>query len=224
MVNNFLDADIKSQVAEFFKQLENPVSLLFFKKEDSTTCNDTRQLVEEVASISDKLSFIVYDVDADSQISQKFNVDKTPSVVVVGKKGDDFVDYGLRYAGMPSGHEFGAFINDLVHVSKGDSSLGQSTRQYLANLEKPIKFLVFYTPTCPHCPRAVALAHQFAIESPMVQAEAISAMEFFDLSNKYEVSGVPHTAILDGDGKLIHTVIGGMPEQYMLDELKSIIN
>lgn len=60
-----------------------------------------------------------------------------------------------------------------------------------------------------------------AVESPLVQAEAVSAMDFFDFSNQYEVSGVPHTAILDEQGNLVHTVVGGVPEQYMLDELKS---
>lgn len=59
-----------------------------------------------------------------------------------------------------------------------------------------------------------------ALETPLVQAEAVSAMEFYDLSNQYEVSGVPHTAILDEHGSLLHTVVGGVPEQYMLDELK----
>ncbi len=48
-------------------------------------------------------------------------------------------------------------------------------------------------------------------------------MEFFDLANQYEVSGVPHTAILDDSGNLLHSVIGGVPEQFMLDELKSKI-
>jgi len=62
-----------------------------------------------------------------------------------------------------------------------------------------------------------------AMESPLVQAEAVAAMDFFDLSNQYEVSGVPHTAILDDQGNLLHTVVGGVPEQYMLDELKSKI-
>jgi thioredoxin-related protein len=62
-----------------------------------------------------------------------------------------------------------------------------------------------------------------ALESPLVQAEAVAAMEFFDLSNQYEVSGVPHTVILDEKDNLLHTVVGGVPEQYMLDELKSKI-
>ncbi len=79
--------------------------------------------------------------------------------------------------------------------------------------------MVFVTPTCPYCPRAVILAHQFAMESPMVQAEMVEAMEFPKLSDQYGVSGVPHTTINYGKG----TVVGAVPEAHMLQELKNAL-
>jgi predicted DsbA family dithiol-disulfide isomerase len=55
-----------------------------------------------------------------------------------------------------------------------------------------------------------------ALESPMVEADMIEAMEFPELANRYQVSGVPHTAINDGAGN----VVGAVPEDYLLDEIK----
>ncbi len=60
------------------------------------------------------------------------------------------------------------------------------------------------------------LAHQMALESPMVEAEMVEAMEFPDLSNRFGVSGVPQTTINAGAG----TVIGAMPEENLLAEIQ----
>ena len=59
------------------------------------------------------------------------------------------------------------------------------------------------------------LAHQMAIESPNVQAEMIEAMEFPDLANRHNVSGVPQTTINDGAAH----VVGAVPEDYLMTEI-----
>lgn len=61
----------------------------------------------------------------------------------------------------------------------------------------------------------MVLAHQMALESPMVEAEMVEAMEFPELSNRFGVSGVPQTTINAGAG----TVIGAMPEDNLLAEI-----
>ncbi len=55
-----------------------------------------------------------------------------------------------------------------------------------------------------------------AIESSLVQAEGVEAMEFPDLSDRYNVSGVPQTTINEGAG----TVVGAAPEDYLIEEIK----
>lgn len=64
------------------------------------------------------------------------------------------------------------------------------------------------------------LAHQMAMESPMVEAEMVEAMEFADLSDQFRVSGVPHTVINRGAGN----VIGAVPEEHMLAELQRAVS
>ena len=51
------------------------------------------------------------------------------------------------------------------------------------------------TPTCPHCPRAVTLAHRLAVESPLITASCVEATEFMDLSRRFRVTGVPKTIV-----------------------------
>jgi len=220
-MTKLLNDTISQQVKELFdQQLHLPVGILFFeKKTNCETCADTRQLLEEVAGISDKLSLQVFDLDEHSEVAQKYAVDKAPGIVLVGLDGDEMIDYRIRMSGIPSGHEFSTLIHDLILVSGRDSGLSQATREALKQLDKPVHLQVFVTPSCPYCPRAVVLAHMMAMESPLVTAEMVEAMEFPDLADRFNVSGVPQTTINAGAG----TVVGAVLEEYLLQEIQRAV-
>ena len=147
-MSNLLNEDIRNQVREAFTALQEPVQVLFFgSKEQCEYCDDTLKLVEEVTSLSDKLSLKAFDVEADSAVADRYNVSMTPGLVIAGLGEDGPIDYGVRYAGIPSGHEFSSLIQDLILVSGRDSGLNQQTRDFLANLKEPVYLQVFVTPT-----------------------------------------------------------------------------
>jgi glutaredoxin-like protein len=135
--------------------------------------------------------------------------------VIAAKNGDEIQDFGVRFSGIPSGHEFSTLIHDLILVSGRDSGLDPQTRQLLAVLKEPVHLQVFVTPTCPYCPRAVVTAHQMALESPLVVAEGVEAMEFPELADRFHVSGVPQTTINAGAG----TVVGAVPAGNLIAEI-----
>ncbi len=64
------------------------------------------------------------------------------------------------------------------------------------------------------------LAHQMAVESQWVVAEAVEAMEFPELAGQFGVSGVPHTSINLGAGE----VIGASPEAYLVEQIRLALN
>ncbi len=212
-----LNEQIIQQVRDIFDaQMKQPVEVLFFGSQDHCdTCEDTRQLAEEVIALSDKLHLSVYDLDEHADIARKYGVDKTPATIIAARDGEAITDYSIRLLGIPAGHEFTTLIQDIILVSSRDSGLGQPTREFLKTLEQPLHLQVFVTPTCPYCPRAVVLAHQMALESPLVTAEMVEATEFPDLADKFGVSGVPQTTINDGAG----TLVGAAPEDYLVAEI-----
>lgn len=220
MTERLLDLDIRKQVQDALEHMRSPVEILFFgTQQECEFCADTLQLVSEVAELSDKLGLTVYDVDEDASTAAFYQVDKTPGLVFVGVDGDRFLDYGVRFAGIPSGHEFSSLIQGLILVSGGDSGLEHETRQFLKELQEPVLLQVFVTPTCPYCPQAVIKAHQMALESPLVQAEMVEAIEFPELSQRYHVSGVPQTTINAGAG----TVVGAVPERQLAAEIQNAL-
>ena len=147
-MTDLLNDDIRNQVREAFTALKEPVQVLFFgSKEQCEYCDDTLKLVEEVTNLSDKLSLQAFDVEADSAVADRYNVSMTPGLVIAGLGEDGPIDYGIRYAGIPSGHEFSSLIQDLILVSGRDSGLNQQTRDFLAKLKEPVHLQVFVTPT-----------------------------------------------------------------------------
>lgn len=149
MVNQLLNDDIVRQVKEVFdKQLTKPVEILFFgSQDDCEHCEDTRQLVEEVTAISDKLHLSLYDLADDAEMAQQYHVTMTPGLVITAQEENGNIDYGIRYAGIPSGYEFSSLIQDLILVSGRDSGLAPETRAALAELKQPVLLQVFVTPT-----------------------------------------------------------------------------
>jgi glutaredoxin-like protein len=144
-----LNDDIIHQVKDLFeKELNQPVEIIFFGREENCDyCDDTLQLVEEVTDISDKLSLSQYDLDKDSEVAQKYNVQLAPGLVITARDGESLQDYGVRFAGIPSGHEFSSLIHDLILVSGRDSGLSENTRKSIKELKKPVHLQIFVTPT-----------------------------------------------------------------------------
>jgi glutaredoxin-like protein len=217
-MENVLNDQIIKQINEVFTDLKEPVQVLYFgSRENCDYCAEAKQLFEEVAATHDKIELSVYDLEENQAMAQKFNVSNAPAVVIAAKDGAEVKDLGIQFSGIPSGHEFGTFINDILLVSRRDSGLNEKTREFLKNLDKPLHLQVFVTPTCPYCPRAVLLAHQMAMENPqMIRAEGVEAMEFPELASRFNVSGVPQTVINSGAG----TVVGAAPEQQLLAEIQ----
>lgn len=210
--------DIAAQVKEIFEEMDQPVEVDFFgKKEKCQYCGEVEQLIGEVAELSDKIEVKLYDVNDDAELAGKYGVVDAPTLVVLAKDGEDIIDYGVRLMGAPAGHEFTTLIHDILMVSARKAELTEETRSFLDGLTEPILLQVFVTPTCPYCPQAVLLAHKMAMESDLVQAEMVESTEFYELANRYQVSGVPQTTINAGAGR----VVGAVPEQMLVQEIQS---
>jgi glutaredoxin-like protein len=213
-----LDQQITKQIQQAFDGMESSVQILLFtSNEHFDYCNETKQLLEEVTALNDKLQLSVHDMDQDPEMANRYNVTNAPGIVIAAKDKQDVKNLGIQFSGIPSGHEFSTLINDILMVSRRDSGLDAKTREFLKNLDKPLHLQVFVTPTCPYCPRAVLLAHQMAIENPtMIRAEGVEATEFPELANRFNVRGVPQTVINAGSGM----VVGAVPEQNLLAEIR----
>lgn len=178
---------------EFETKLKNPVTLINFTQElECQFCRETRQVLEEVAGLSDKITLEVYNFAIDKEKVAQYKIDKIPATVIEGSK-----DYGIRLYGIPSGYEFTSLIESIIDVSAGDSGLSPETKTKIEAITKPVHIQVFVTVTCPYCPQAVRIAQKLAMENDYISADMVESVEFPHLAQRYNVYGVPKTVIND---------------------------
>lgn len=133
----------------FSKELVDPINLVLFTQHDSPLaapthecmyCRETRELLEEIAGLSDKIDLTIYDFVADAAKAREYGVDKIPAVVVDGARG-------VRYFGIPAGYEFSSLIEDIIDVSDKETDLLPETRDAVKKIDKDVHIQVFVTPT-----------------------------------------------------------------------------
>lgn len=193
--------------ADLAERLVDPVTLIMFTQEfECDYCHDARELAQELGSLSDKIKVEVLDFVKDKKRADEYGVDKVPAIVLRGPKGNH-----VNFFGIPAGYEFNTLMKDVVQLSRGQTDLSPETRQVLSGVKEQVHIKVFVTPTCPYCPGAVSLAHQFAMENRNIKADMIEINEFPQLAIKYSVMGVPKTVINE-----TIEILGMQPEEEFL--------
>ncbi len=176
---------------ELKEKMENAVKIVMFTQEiECKFCADTRQLIQELAALNEKVTAEIHDFVADAAKAKEYGITKIPALAVIGKR-----DYGVRIYGIPYGYELQTLKEAVINVSKGKTDLSDKTKVILADVKAPVHIQVFVTLTCPHCAAAAAIAHKLAVESSMISADVIDSNEFPTLAQKYAVIGVPKVVI-----------------------------
>jgi glutaredoxin-like protein len=188
-----LKASEREYVTKVFGLVKNDVKILFFYDEhESQSSKQTREILEEIAAISDKIDLTSYDLIKDIKIADSYGIDKTPATVIVATR-----DTGVRYYGVPSGYLVSSLIEDVVQISKDDSELLDVSKQKLAEIRQPLKLQVFVSSTSPYSPSLVNISHRMALENNEITADVIEVKEFPHLAMRYNITEVPFTIVND---------------------------
>ncbi len=136
----------RRDIVESLGGLHHPVRLIFFTQTfECETCLPTRQMLDEIVADSDLVMLEEYNLLLDHDQVKEYGVERAPTVAVVGEPGQP--DTGIRFVGIPAGHEFRSLLDAIVMVSARESGLSEPARQLLAGLDSPIALRVFVTPT-----------------------------------------------------------------------------
>ena len=146
---NAQDAEVIRR--RFAADLDSPVKLLLFLPatgglalpgEDWQIAEYTRQILKEVAELSDKIQVEEYGLLSHGDVAQRYNVRLVPAIVFLGRE-----DYGVRYLGLPAGYEFVTLLETIIAVSRGRGEVSEATRSVLAALPAGAHLQIFVTPT-----------------------------------------------------------------------------
>lgn len=172
-------------------KIRDRITIVYFTEDlKCRHCRLEKEVLVELAELSDKLDLEVYNFTEDSDIADQYGIDKVPGLVLVGQK-----DYGVRYYGMPSDMEFQMLFEDMVRISSGHSGLASETVKRIGELQVPLHLEVLTTPACPFSEDAARLAHQLAMESEKITADLVNVTDFPELMEKYDLMAAPTVAV-----------------------------
>lgn len=221
-MSKLLDEKTSKQVKEILDKMNKNATINLFKSGNNETDQMIEQLYSELSELSEKLNLKIF--DHGNTIIKEFNVDESllPATVL----SDETVNFnGIKFYGIPSGHEFGTLIQDIVSLSNNIIEISNDAQKEIEKIKDEVRVRVFITATCPHCPRAVYMAHQSSMVNSNISGEMIDANSFRDISVKHGVSSVPHTIIekrTDEGWKVTAEFVGAQPENTFIEELKKV--
>lgn len=223
----------KTAVRDRLSEAINPVKMVVFApavsliapgRRECAFCTELRELMGELAELSDKLTVEFVDPYTDPVRAAAYDLKKdeqgylVPAIVLTGLQNGEEVDYGIRFYGIPAGYEFATLLEDILMISTGRHHLSPQVLDEVSKVDQPVELMVFVTPTCPYCPRAVLTAHQFAFVNPNIRGAMIEAMEFEQLSQDWNVYGVPKTVINE-----VVEFEGAMPDNMVLRYIENAL-
>jgi glutaredoxin-like protein len=207
--------EVREQLRNLFNGLDKNVKVALFTQEDQChTCEDTRSFMNEISELSPKIELLQYDLIQDHKRAAELQVELTPSIVLLDENGKD---YGIKFNGIPAGHEINSFIAGLMEMSGIGQALPAEIESRLKDVQTPMHIRVFVTLGCPHCPGAVSTAHRLAMENENITAEMIESSTFPELANEFEVSSVPKIVFNDH-----HDFVGNQPLEAFIDMIEQV--
>lgn len=167
-----LDTAALSQLSEYLTLIREPIELAA-SLDDSTHSRRLRELLEEIASLSDMVT-LVEEADA-----------RTPSFVIrrIGS------DVGVRFAGLPMGHEFASLVLALVQVGGHPPKLDEDVIEAIRALDGG-EFVTYMSLTCQNCPTVVQALNTMSVINPKIRHTAVEGGAF-----EAEVAGLGITAV-----------------------------
>lgn len=181
MLNNQILEALKGYTAK----MQKTVTFVLQTGEHSKR-NELKEFLTSFVSVSDKLQLEERDLSGQvrSPISFILEVD--------GK------DTGIRFSGIPSGHEFNSLVLAVLQAAGSPVKLDESLKKMVSNVQQEMNFEVFISLSCHNCPDVVQALNQFALLNPNIKTEMIDGGLFQDVIKERDIQGVP-SVYLNGE-------------------------
>jgi alkyl hydroperoxide reductase subunit AhpF len=142
---SLLSAQDRQTLIQHLSAIEKPVTVLLFTQTfgGSESGPIAKQVLDEVASLNDKITVVEKNFVLDTEDKAKYGIDKAPAIVFLS----DGEDTRMRMYGAPTGYEFVPLVEAVLLAGTRQVDLEPETVQMLAAVEKPMRLQVFSTPT-----------------------------------------------------------------------------
>ena len=178
-----LDANLKTQLKAYLERLQKPLEIVA-TLDDSKAAGEVKSLLADLVALSDKITVVE---NNDLAV-------RKPSFAI----NNPGVETGVRFAGVPVGHEFTSFVLALLHVGGHPSKESADLLEQIKAINVPLHFETYYSLSCHNCPDVVQALNLMSALNPQITHTAIDGGLFQDEVKEREVMGVP-TVFVNGE-------------------------
>lgn len=177
-----LDANLKAQLKSYLERVTQPIELVA-SLDDGAKSQELLGLLKDIDALSDKIT--LRDDGHDSR-KPSFSINRPGA------------DIGVRFAGLPMGHEFTSLVLALLQVGGHPSKASAEVIEQIQALEGDFHFETYFSLSCQNCPDVVQALNLMAVLNPNVRHVAIDGALFQDEVEKRQVMAVP-SVYLNGE-------------------------
>ncbi len=177
-----LDANLKTQLKAYLEKVTQPIEIVA-SLDDSAKSAELNELLEEIASLSGQITLVRHD---DDKRKPSFAINRVGS------------DIGVRFAGIPLGHEFTSLVLALLQVGGHPSKTAADVIEQVKNLDGDYRFETYFSLSCQNCPDVVQALNLMSVLNPKIQHVAIDGALYQDEVEARQVMSVP-TVYLNGE-------------------------
>jgi alkyl hydroperoxide reductase subunit AhpF len=135
----------EATLKQHLSSLTLPVQLVLFTQTfgGSESGDVARQILNEIASLNDKITVVEKNFVLDTEDKAKYKIDKVPAIVILS----DNTDTRMRMYGAPTGYEFVGLVEAIMVAGTGHIELEPETMRWIQAVDTPTHIQVFSTPT-----------------------------------------------------------------------------
>jgi len=180
-----LTREIKEALMGYTANMQNDVTFVVQTGEHNKRA-ELLAFLNDFAKVSKRINVEERDLEDQlrSPVSFMLEVDGKPN--------------GIKFSGIPSGHEFNSLVLAVLHSSGTALKLDENLKTIVANVRQELKFEVYMSLSCHNCPDVVQAVNQFATINPNISSETIDGGVYPELIEKNGIQGVP-TVFLNGE-------------------------
>jgi alkyl hydroperoxide reductase subunit F len=178
-----LDANLKTQLKAYLQKVSRPIEIVA-SLDDSDKSRELRTLLEEIASLSDRIAVI-----------EKHSDDERKPSFSIGEPGKDA---GIRFAGIPMGHEFTSLVLALLQTGGHPVKLDDAVIEQIRNLDGDYEFETYISLSCQNCPEVVQALNVMSIINPRIRQVTIDGALFQGEVEARQIMAVP-TVYMNGE-------------------------
>lgn len=197
--SNLLNDTLRNQLKGILSKIENNISLVSIVDESNKKSIELRDLILDISDLSDKISAVIYKKGENLEMESKIHADKYPVVALLNK---DSNYSGVKFHGVPGGHELNSFILAIYNLAGQGQALNKDLLNEIKSLslDKKTNIKVAVSLSCHVCPEVVTAAQRIAIENPNIETEMLDLSNFKDIKDKHKIMSVP--ALIINDSKV----------------------